>query len=144
MPVGPEAALQIDVLKLSKEIIEAPFRLRAFDRSRDFSGRQHLNESERGIRTGTPDTELLCAAPACFGRSINIELKAGNNKPSREQETEMDLLRRAGAYCGVAWSCVEVVEHWRAAGVPLCPNADLIALDRDLKRQGRAMKRRAA
>ncbi len=134
----PEHALQVDVCKLSKEVIIGPFRLRAFDRSRDVSGHQHLAEANRGVRVGTPDTELIHQ-----GRSINVELKAGRNKPSKQQETEMILLAAAGAYVGIAYSCAQVVEHWRAAGVPLTLNADLVALDRDLKRQGRVMRRDA-
>jgi hypothetical protein len=139
MPLTPEHKLQIDVVKLAHEVIEAPHRLRAFDRTKNFSSRQHLHEAARGIRAGTPDCELVFE-----GRSINVELKAGDNDISDNQEREMDMLRRAGAYCGVAWSCVEVVEHWRAAGVPMVPSADIIALDRDLKREGRALKAKAA
>ena len=128
----PEHALQIDVMKLSKEVIVGPFRLRAFDRSKNFSGRQHMHEANRGIRSGTPDTELVYA-----GRSINVELKAGANDKSGQQDIEMELLAKAGAYCGVAWSCVDVVEHWRTAGVPLTRMAHVVALDRDLKRESR-------
>jgi hypothetical protein len=132
MPLKPEEVLQIAVLKLAKEVISGPFRLRAFDRSRDFSGRAHIFQKNKGLRTGTPDLELIYA-----GRSINVELKAPGTKhlashqPTDQQKEEMRLLREAGAYAGAAWSCLEVVQHWRAAGVPLCAIADALAEGRD-------------
>ncbi len=132
MPLKPEEVLQIAVLKLAREVITAPHRLRAFDRSRDFSGRAHIFQKNKGIRTGTPDLELIVD-----GRSVNLELKApgtrhlASGQPSQVQYEEMRLLEAAGAYAGVAWSCAEVVAHWRAAGVPLVSIADEIAAGRD-------------
>lgn len=134
----PEHTLQVATIKLAGLVIDAPFRIRAFDRSRDFSGMQHMAEATRGVRTGTPDTEVICT-----GLSVNVEIKAPGTKhlkshqPTEAQEKEMALLRAAGAYAGCAWSLVEVVQHWRAAGVPLRPNANLVALDLDLKVQTR-------
>ena len=132
MPLKPEEVLQIAVLKLARDVITVPHRLRAFDRSKDFSGRAHIFQKNKGIRTGTPDLELIVE-----GRSINIELKAPGTKhlashqPSQHQEEEMALLRGAGAYAGAAWSCVDVIEHWREAGVPMIGAAWEIAHMRD-------------
>lgn len=128
----PEHLLQVAVMKLAREVITAPHRIRAFDRSKNESGMQHLNEAARGIRKGTPDTELIVN-----GRSINIELKARGTKhlkshqPTDAQEQEMQNLRDAGAYAACAWSLVEVVEHWRAAGVPMSNIAHEWAAGRD-------------
>lgn len=130
--MGPEHLFQIAVIKMAAQIITAPHRIRAFDRSANRGGMQHLNEATRGIRKGTPDTELICA-----GRSINIELKARGTKhlkshqPSEAQEQEMANLRAAGAYAACAWSMVEVIEHWRDAGVPMSNMAHEMAEARD-------------
>jgi len=132
LPLKPEEVLQVAVLKLAREVISVPFRIRAFDRSKDFSGHAHIFQKNKGLRTGTPDLELIVA-----GRSINLEMKAPGTKhlkshqPSDAQMEEMRLLREAGAYAEAAWSCAEVVQHWRAAGVPLCSIADEIAAGRD-------------
>jgi hypothetical protein len=150
MPLTAEHKFQIDVVKLSREVIACPFRFRSFDRSRNHSGTQHLNEATRGIRKGTPDTETIALVePGACGISVNIELKDPTKKglkagdPSDDQVQEMQFLRAAGAYADVAYSCAEVVAHWRRAGVPLTPMADVVALDRDLKRDGRAAKSKA-
>jgi hypothetical protein len=145
MPLKPEERLQVAVLQMAKEVIMVPFRLRAFDRARDHSGRAHMMQANKGLRSGTPDLELIVA-----GRSINTELKSPGTKhlashqPTPAQEEEMRLLRAAGAHAACAWSCVEVLAHWRAAGVPLSPVADRLALDRDLRMEGRAAIRAGA
>jgi hypothetical protein len=142
MTAPTEHALQRAVLKLAKDVITVPHRIRAFDRSRNFSGTQHLAEASRGIRKGTPDVELICA-----GRSINVELKRPGTKhlkdrqPTDAQLAEMAALRAAGAYADVAWSLAEVVGHWRAAGVPMLNSADIVAQDRDLKLVGAAPRK---
>lgn len=129
---GAEHTFQAMAIKLAAEVIAVPHRIRAFDRSRDQSGTQHLHESGRGVRKGTPDTELICA-----GRSVNVELKKPGTRhlkayqPSEAQKAEMRNLRAAGAYADVAWSLTEVVGHWRAAGVPLSAAADALAEARD-------------
>lgn len=145
---GTEHTFQTAVIHLAARVIFAPHRIRAFDRSRNNGGFQHLSEANRGVRKGTPDVELLCA-----GRSVNVELKAPgtrhlkSHQPSDAQREEMALLRAAGAYADVAWSCVEVVGHWRAAGVPLTPGADAVAAATDASlavRLAAPKKKRAA
>lgn len=128
----PEHVLQQAAVRLAKIIIIGPHVFRCFDRTKDFSGTQHLWEAARGVRSGTPDSELVFEA-----RSINVEFKAPgtrhlkSHQPTENQEREMAALRAAEAYAGCAWSLAELVEHWRAAGVALIPSADVVAMTMD-------------
>lgn len=121
----PEHSLQVGVVKMAREIISIPHRFRCFDRSKNASGMQHMHEATRGLRAGTPDTELVVR---CNFVGVNVELKKRGTKhlkayqPSDKQKAEMQNLRDAGAYAECAWSLVEVAEHWHAAGVPLVPH----------------------
>lgn len=128
---NPEHTFQKAAMVMAKKIITAPHRFRAFDRSKNGKGMQHLHEAQRGIRKGTPDTEIICGT-AKF-HSVNIELKKPftghlkNYQPKQDQIDEMANLRAAGAYAAVAYSCVELVDHWRSAGIPLAATADVYA-----------------
>ena len=134
----PEHAFQRAVIVMAGRIITGPHRIRAFDRSRNVGGLQHLHEASRGIRKGTPDVELLAMTPGGL-ISDNAELKkpgTGHLKgyqPTPAQENEMAALRKAGAFAGVAFSCMEMVDRWEEAGVPMIPAARIYALDADAR-----------
>ena len=58
-----------------------------------------------GIVSGVPDLVVIYQ-----GKSHHIELKAGKEKPTQNQETVMGKLFNAGAPCAVAYS-IEDVEN---------------------------------
>ena len=128
----PEHTFQISVKKMAAEVIIEPHLFRAFDRSKNASGMQHMHEAARGIRAGTPDTEILFARGA-----VNVELKkwaTGHLKayaPSEAQEREINLIRSLGLVAGVAHTHRDVIELWREAGLRLSPIADKSAEARD-------------
>ena len=129
-----EHTFQISTKKLARECLVGGYLFRAFDRGRNASGTQHLNEAARGIRKGTPDTETVQN-----GFSCNVELKQWGKKhlkafqPTDAQEQEMQALRDAGAVAGCAWSHAEVLVYWRMSGFVLHPLADEYAAARDRK-----------
>lgn len=134
--MSPEHKFQISVMKLAAEAISEPHLFRAFDRSRnhrgDKGGSTHLAEENRGIRSGTPDTEVLFA-----GGAVNVELKqwgTGHLKkfePSTFQKREIGFIRALGLMAGVAYTHVEVLALWREAGLRLSAAAEQYAEGRD-------------
>ena len=79
---------------------------------------RHFWEKQRGVKSGEPDTELLCPGlPA-----IKAELKAPGNFPTDRQKEEGLAIEAAGH----KWFWADTVEGYGAQlellGVPLAPN----------------------
>lgn len=134
----PESVLQTQIRAFVREAIDAPHSFQAFDRSANHSGKQHLWEKNRGIRTGQPDTLLLCD-----GRAIYCELKTPGNKPS---DAQIAMGREIEAAGGVWFWTDSVVGYyigmmsWR---IPMRPNAALIADHREALFQSYLLKGKA-
>lgn len=137
-PGSPEHALQIRIKRFVSECVVAPHRFLAFDRSKKQSLRQHIREKARGLESGTPDTVLIVPGP-----SIWCELKAAESRegPTDNQEAIGGDIIAAGHY----WCWAKSVEQYRAHlvrfGVPLRPNAAIVAMRYDALIEGWNMKR---
>lgn len=126
-PIAREHILQKHVRAFARDAIDAPHELFAFDRAKAAGKFSHLVQKSRGVRAGTPDTLLRVAGIA----PIWVELKAPGNSPDPAQR---DIGQRLQAV-GDVWFWASSVEGYRAglvaAGVPLRPNAELLAQHHD-------------
>lgn len=133
----PEHNLQVQIVKFVRDCVDVPHVFLGFDRSRKQSAMQHVREKARGLRAGTADT-LLLPRPC---PPIWVELKAPGNKPSESQlEFAADVQR-----VGCLWYWADSVARYREcliiAGVPLRPNAAIVAAHLDALLAGAAMRR---
>lgn len=133
----PEHNLQVQVHKFVRDCVAVPHVFLAFDRSRKQSALQHVREKARGLRAGTADT-LLLALPC---PPVWVELKAPGNKPSELQlQFASDV-----EFVGCHWYWAASVEDYRvalfAAGVPLRPNAVIVAAHLDALLASAVMKK---
>jgi hypothetical protein len=60
-----------------------------------------------GVRKGVPDLKLPVARGGYFG--LYIEMKVGDNKPTREQWEWIEDLRTEGYKVVVCWGCEEAL-----------------------------------
>lgn len=137
----PEHNLQVQVKKFVRDCVDSAVSVfMAFDRSRNHSGMQHLMEAQRGVQRGTPDTLLLVpGVPDVF-----CEIKAGKNKPSDDQERLGRAIIATGRHWFWANSVTSYMRGLQGFGVPLRPNAALVAEHLDLLLAGREAKRKSA
>lgn len=61
-----------------------------------------------GLKSGVPDIMLPVACGRFHG--LFIEMKSGKNKPSENQEWWFDVLRIAGYFVNVCYSCEEAID----------------------------------
>jgi hypothetical protein len=123
----PEHALQVQCVKFVRDCVAADHEFWACDRSKKQSELQHVREKSRGIRAGVSDTTLAVVGMP----EIYIELKAGKNTPTDAQKDFGARMWRVGR----KWYWANSVEFFReclvAAGVPLRPNAHIVAMHLD-------------
>lgn len=123
----PEHALQTQIKAFVREAVAVPHLFLAFDRTRKMSQLQHVFEKARGVKSGTPDTVLLVQDFP----SVWCELKAGANKPSEHQINIATEITTSGHL----WFWCNSVDSYRRGlkmlGIPMRPNAWLIAEHRD-------------
>jgi hypothetical protein len=79
-----------------------------------------LRNKAKGVRSGVPDLHFTYK-----GRSFWIELKAGKNDTSDNQDEMHRELRRAGCSVAVCWSLEQTLAQLRGWGIPLRESAVL-------------------
>jgi hypothetical protein len=132
----PEHALQTQVCRFVRDCVAAEHVFLAFDRGRKNSAMQHVREKARGLRAGTADTLLLVKdMPPLW-----VELKAGTNTPSDLQDQFGDDVTAVGCRWDWTRSVIGYCAILRNAGVPLRPNAALVAAHLDALLAGRQAK----
>ena len=79
-----------------------------------------VNLKRSGVTKGVPD--IFMALPNKTAHGAFIEMKAGNNKPSKEQLLMMDRLRDNGYECFVCYSFTEARQAiTKYLGDSFCP-----------------------
>ena len=58
-----------------------------------------------GVKAGVPDTCLPCARGRFHG--LYLEMKFGNNLPTKEQRKWLENLKAQGYFCCVAWDWLQ-------------------------------------
>lgn len=123
----PEHALQIQVKRFVAYCVAADHEFWACDRSKKQSPMQHVREKARGIRAGVADCTLAVAEMP----EIYIELKWPPNKPTDQQKAFGDAMCRIGR----RWCWADSLKGFRQCmvdfGVPLRPNAEIVAAHLD-------------
>lgn len=116
-PIQRESFRQEKAVVFARDAVVCPHIFMSHDRGKN-SGREHLWQAKRGVRKGTPDTQLIIR-----GRHYWFEFKAGNAKPDEDQLQMLANLAALGD--AVAWgrTIAELCEFWRINGVPLVTNA---------------------
>lgn len=129
-PIPREAWRQEKAVKFAEAAIACPHTVMAFDRSMARGDWSHRFEAKRGVRAGTPDM-LIIALAGQSHHHIWIEWKAEGNKPNVNQTDGLALLHRLG---DVAKWCVRIEEFCRIltnCGLPMAPNAAVMAMQYD-------------
>lgn len=121
-PIPRESFRQEKAVVFARDAIVGPHMFLAHDRGSS-NGREHLWQAKRGVRKGTPDTQLIIR-----GRHLWFEFKAGSAKPDADQLQMLGDLSALGD--AVAWgrTIADLCEFWRLNDVPLCQNAGYRAL----------------
>jgi hypothetical protein len=139
----PEHALQISIVKWVRDCVAVDHEFHAFDRSKKQSEFQHVREKSRGIRRGCADTMIeVVNLP-----NVWVEIKWPPNKPTEAQLEFAAAVERVGR----KWYWADSVDRFReclvAAGVPLRPNAAIVAAHLDallasaaIRKSGKAPK----
>jgi hypothetical protein len=115
-----------------RDAIDAPHKLLAFDRSKKTGQFTHLRERARGITKATPDTLLMVVEFP----GIWWEWKDRGQKPDDDQHRMLQELRDLGQHAGWSDSIVDYHAALAAIGVPMRPNAALLAQHYDLSADG--------
>jgi hypothetical protein len=112
-----------------RDALDCQHEFASFDSAKVSTMQARQREAARGVVSGWPDTGLFVVGFP----PIWCEWKAPGNKPSARQEAVGDRLMGLGHW----WSwCASVVTYcaWlRSIGVPLRPNAELLAMHADAK-----------
>lgn len=118
---GPEHRLQLRVKKFVASAVTAPHRFASHDRGQNSYGKagigRHFWESQRGVKSGEPDTSLTVG-----GRTIHVELKAPGGKLSDNQAREGAAIQAAGGIWAWTDSVTGYGEILSANEVPLAVN----------------------
>lgn len=127
-PIQREAILQKHVKQFVRDAVDAAHELFAFDRGKASGRFTHLAQAGRGVRKGTPDTQLcVMGFPPIWA-----ELKAPGEK--LRDDAQEDIGRRLIAI-GHEWFWTNSVDGYRQEiarrGVPLRANAALLAAHHD-------------
>lgn len=138
-PVQREHELTRAIRVFVRDAIDVPtsaYQFFVFDSAQKATDNQRARMVSRGVVVGCPDTLLFVVGL----KPIWCELKWGVGKMSDDQKRlldKLDLMDHATA-------CLKSVERYcmylQACGVPLRPNAALIAADLDLKVAARIAK----
>lgn len=109
----------------ARDAIVGRHKFLAHDRSKAMSAKEHLWQAKRGVRKGTPDTQLVIP-----GKHLWFEFKAPGKgvEPGDDQDRMLSDLRELGDFA--AWGCTisDLCQFWKWHGVPLVVNADYRAM----------------
>ena len=105
----------------ARDAIVGPHQFIAHDRAKASGGKSHLWQWKRGIRKGTPDTQLILPD----GRSIWFEFKAPGKKveDDDDQGRMLAALRAMGHAASWGVTIEDMRAFYAARGVPLVANA---------------------
>jgi hypothetical protein len=140
MKIGPEHALQVKVNQFVREVVLEPHVFFSIDRSARHAQFEHVRQKARGMIAGISDTVLLCSGiPA-----IIVELKAPGKTPDDNQYRFGAAVQSSKHY----WGWCDSVAGYRILiagfGVPMRPDAALIAARHDAALESAAIRREEA
>lgn len=109
--------------------IVGPHKFLAHDRAKASSPNAHGWQARRGVRKGTPDTQLILPG----GKHCWFEFKAPGQrvKPGDDQDLMLQDLRLLGDAADWGVTILELLHFWTANGVPLAANAAYQAMHLD-------------
>lgn len=116
----------------ARDAIIGPHKFLAHDRSQAKSPKEHLWQAKRGVRKGTPDTQLIAEAPdkyrGPFALHAWFEFKAMGEKPDDDQLRMLDDLRALGDEASWGVTIDDLRKFWLSCGVRLAANAEYRAM----------------
>ena len=149
MDTARETWRQEKAVVFARDAIAGPHQFIAHDRAKASGGMSHLWQWKRGVRKGTPDTQLILPD----GRSIWFEFKATGEKvkDDDDQGRMLAALRAMGHAASWGVTIEDMRAFYEAMGVPLVPNAAYRAMvldglvdSRIATAESRAPKKKAA
>jgi hypothetical protein len=110
----------------ARDAIVGPHQFIAHDRAKASGPRSHLWQAKRGVRKGTPDTQLILPD----GRTLFFEFKAPGKKVEEDDDQGRMLasLQSMGHPCAWGVTIEELRRFYAAHGVPLVANAEYRAM----------------
>jgi VRR-NUC domain len=108
----------------ARDAIVGAHKFLAHDRAKANRDKSHLWQARRGVRKGTPDTQLVLPN----GKTIWFEFKAPGKRPDEDQERMLADLRAMGHAAGWGVTIEDMRRFWVTNGVPLVTNAEYRAL----------------
>lgn len=115
-PETLEQSALIDWVELMKHQVPALDLLFHIPNEGKRSPRSGAEQKRMGLKRGVPD--LFLPVPSGERNGLFIEMKAGNNKPTKSQEDCLNRLADQGYCCVVCWS-------WEAAAFCICKYLNL-------------------
>lgn len=105
----------------ARDAIVGPHQFIAHDRAQARGDKSHLWQWKRGVRKGTPDTQLMLPN----GRSLWFEFKALGSRvdDDDDQGRMLTALRAMGHAASWGVTIEDLRRFYEAEGVPLVPNA---------------------
>lgn len=105
----------------ARDAIIGEHKFLAHDRSKAASANEHGWQAKRGVRKGTPDTQLVIFN----GRHLWFEFKAPGERvvPGDDQDLMLAALRKLGDAASWGVTIEDLRQFYAAEGVPLVPNA---------------------
>jgi hypothetical protein len=105
----------------ARDAIVGPHIFMAHDRSRAKSSKEHLWQAKRGVRKGTPDTQLILPG----GLHAWFEFKAPGQRVASGDDQDLMLakLRSLGDEADWGVTIEDMRAFWAEHNVPMVPNA---------------------
>jgi len=105
----------------ARDAIVGEHKFLAHDRAKAASANEHGWQAKRGVRKGTPDTQLILPN----GRHVWFEFKAPGQKvhPGDDQDLMLAALRKLGDAASWGVTIEDLRRFYAVEGVPLVPNA---------------------
>lgn len=109
----------------ARDAIVGPHKFLAHDRAKATSGKSHMWQAKRGVRKGTPDTQLVIR-----GKHLWFEFKAPGKRVETGDDQDLTLaaLRALGDAASWGVTIDDLRRFWVAEGVPLVANAEYRAM----------------
>jgi hypothetical protein len=118
-----EAWRQEKAVVFARDCIVGPHKFLAHDRARN-AGKEHLWQAKRGVRKGTPDTQLVIQR----GRHIWFEFKSKGQRPDEDQRLMLNDLLDLGDMVDWGVTIDDMRQFYMACGVPLTADAEYRAM----------------